>query len=101
VAIRPFKELIQKRAARDPLFAAALLREAIDSMLTGDVQTGEAVLRDYMQKNESDVNELVSAIQLGEADVASRRTLRHSKKRVRAICERALTRTASRGRIAR
>jgi len=46
---RDFKELVQKRVARDPAFASALLREGIDTMLTGDVDTGKAILRDYIK----------------------------------------------------
>jgi hypothetical protein len=46
---RSFKELVQSRVARDPDFAAALLREGIDTMLTGDVDTGKAILRDYIK----------------------------------------------------
>jgi DNA-binding phage protein len=46
---KSFKELVQGRVARDPDFAAALLREGIDTMLTGDVDTGKAILRDYIK----------------------------------------------------
>lgn len=46
---RSFKELVQGRVARDPDFASALLREGIDTMLTGDVDTGKAILRDYIK----------------------------------------------------
>ena len=46
---RSFKELVQKRVASDPAFGEALLREGIDSMLTGDVDTGKAILRDYIK----------------------------------------------------
>ena len=46
---RDFKELVQKRIARDPAFADTLLREGIDTMLTGDVDTGKAILRDYIK----------------------------------------------------
>ena len=46
---RDFKELVQKRIARDPAFGDALLREGIDTMLTGDVDTGKAILRDYIK----------------------------------------------------
>src|ERR1700722_344332 len=46
---RSFKELVQRRVAEDPDFAAALLREGIDTMLTGDVDTGKAILRDYIK----------------------------------------------------
>ena len=46
---RDFKELVQKRIARDPAFADVLLREGIDTMLAGDVDTGKAILRDYIK----------------------------------------------------
>jgi hypothetical protein len=46
---RSFKELVQRRVAADPDFAAALLREGIDTMLAGDVDTGKAVLHDYIK----------------------------------------------------
>ena len=46
---RDFKELVQKRIARDPAFRDALLREGIDIMLSGDVDTGKAILRDYIK----------------------------------------------------
>jgi hypothetical protein len=37
-----------RRARRDPAFREALLREALESLLAGDVETGNAVLRDYI-----------------------------------------------------
>ena len=46
---RSFKELVQKRVAEDPAFAAALLREGIDAMLAGDVDVGKSVIRDYVK----------------------------------------------------
>jgi hypothetical protein len=46
---RSFKELVQKRVASDPAFGEALLREGIDTMLAGDVDTGKAILRDYIK----------------------------------------------------
>ena len=46
---RSFKELVQRRVAKDPDFGAALLREGIDTMLAGDVDTGKAILRDYIK----------------------------------------------------
>jgi hypothetical protein len=46
---KSFKELVQRRVAADPDFAAALLREGIDIMLTGDVDTGKSILRDYIK----------------------------------------------------
>lgn len=44
-----FKDLVQKRVASDPAFGKALLREGIDAMLTGDVDAGKAILRDYIK----------------------------------------------------
>src|ERR1700730_3846943 len=46
---RSFKELVQKRIVNDPAFGEALLREGIDSMLAGDVDTGKEILRDYIK----------------------------------------------------
>jgi hypothetical protein len=46
---RSFRELVQRRVANDAAFGEALLREGIDTMLTGDVDTGKAILRDYIK----------------------------------------------------
>jgi hypothetical protein len=46
---KSFKELVQQRVARDGAFAENLLREGIDTMLTGDIETGKAILRDYIK----------------------------------------------------
>jgi DNA-binding phage protein len=46
---RRFKDLVASRVADDPSFGAALLREAIDTLLTGDLETGKAILRDYIK----------------------------------------------------
>lgn len=43
-----FKDLVQQRVARDPAFAKAFLREGIGELLTGNVETGEAILRGYI-----------------------------------------------------
>ena len=43
-----FKETIRARAQRDADFRQALLREAIECFLNGDLATGKAVLRDYV-----------------------------------------------------
>jgi DNA-binding phage protein len=45
---RDFKTTVKARAERDPKFRAALLTEAVQEMLTGDEETGRAVLRDYI-----------------------------------------------------
>ena len=46
---RSFKDLVQRRVAEDPAFGAALLREAIETMLAGDVDAAKTVLRDYIK----------------------------------------------------
>src|SRR5437588_8174499 len=43
------KDLMQKRVERDPAFRDALLREGVDTLLAGDVDTGKAILRDYIK----------------------------------------------------
>ena len=43
-----FKDTIRARAQREPKFRQALLREAVESYLTGDLETGKSVLRDYV-----------------------------------------------------
>lgn len=43
-----FKETIRARAQTDPEFRQSLLREAVESILNGDLPTGKAVLRDYV-----------------------------------------------------
>ena len=45
---RDFKATIQARAARDSAFRAALLQEGVECLLAADVETGKAVLRDYI-----------------------------------------------------
>ena len=45
---REFKETVQARARTDLEFREALLKEAVDAMLAGEVDVGKAVLRDYI-----------------------------------------------------
>ena len=46
---KSFRDLVQGRVKADRKFAEALLREGIDAMLSGDVDTGKAILRDYIK----------------------------------------------------
>jgi DNA-binding phage protein len=55
---RDFKETVRDRAQADPAFRAALLSEAIDLLLSGDVETGRALLRDY-------INATIGFVELG------------------------------------
>lgn len=45
---RVFKETALARVQADPQFRHALLMEGIDTRLAGDVDTGEAILHDYI-----------------------------------------------------
>lgn len=45
---RSFKDTVKARTERDPAFRNALLTEAVDQLLAGDIETGKAVLRDYI-----------------------------------------------------
>lgn len=41
------KDTIRARAQSDQDFRQALLREAVESIINGDFETGQSVLRDY------------------------------------------------------
>lgn len=45
---RSFKETVKARIERDAEFREALFREGIECLLSGDVDTGKAVLRNYI-----------------------------------------------------
>ena len=45
---RNFRETVQARAQRDPAFREGLLKEGVECLLAGDVDTGKIVLRDYI-----------------------------------------------------
>jgi hypothetical protein len=65
---RDFKETIQQRARRDGRFREALLKEAVDALLSGDLDTGKTVLRDY-------INATVGFEKLGSATKRSPKSL--------------------------
>jgi hypothetical protein len=65
---RDFKQTIQARARRDAAFRKSLLKEAMDCMLAGDVDTGKTVLRDY-------INATVGFDELGVATHKSPKSL--------------------------
>ncbi len=46
---KSFKDLVHRRLAQDPAFAEELLLEGLNTLLTGDVDTGKAILRDYIK----------------------------------------------------
>ena len=55
---RDFKVTVRERLQRDPSFREALLEEAVDCLLSGDVETGKSLLRDH-------VNATIGFIELG------------------------------------
>jgi DNA-binding phage protein len=65
---KSFKDLVQGRVKTDKKFAEALLRESIDALLSGDVDTGKTILRDYIKAT-------VGFEELGEATGAPAKSL--------------------------
>ena len=45
---RSFKETVKERIDEDPAFRDALLAEGIDALLSGEVDVGKIILRDYI-----------------------------------------------------
>ena len=46
---RDFKQTIRARIEKDPDFREELLREGVECLLSGDVDTGKAILRNYIK----------------------------------------------------
>jgi hypothetical protein len=46
---KSFKDLVRRQVQADKDYAEALLREGVDAMLAGDVDTGKTILRDYIK----------------------------------------------------
>ena len=46
---RSFKTMVEEPLASDPGFRESLLRESAETMLASDMETGKAVLRDYIK----------------------------------------------------
>jgi hypothetical protein len=65
---RDFRETIQARARRDATFRGELLREAVEMLLAGEVDTGKAILRDY-------INATIGFAELGAATHRSSKSL--------------------------
>ena len=63
-----FKDLVGQRLNADPAFAEALLREGVDALLAGDLETGKTILRDYIKAT-------VGFERLGEATGAPPKSL--------------------------
>ena len=65
---RDFKETVKARIEHDEAFREALLREGVECLLSGDVDTGKAVLRDY-------INATIGFENLGEITNTSPKSL--------------------------
>jgi hypothetical protein len=47
---RDFKETIRARVEHNPGFRKGLLREAMENFLSGDVETGKMILRNFINR---------------------------------------------------
>ena len=65
---RDFKVTVRERLQRDPSFREALLEEAVDRLLSSDIETGKSLLRDY-------VNATIGFGELGELTDRSPKSL--------------------------
>lgn len=45
---RSFRETVKARLEREPAFRQALLAEAVNTLIEGDLETGKDVLRDFV-----------------------------------------------------
>ena len=46
---RSFHEIVQERAGREPAFASALLEEAVECLLAGDLPNARSLIRDAIK----------------------------------------------------
>jgi DNA-binding phage protein len=65
---RDFKQTVQARVRRDPAFRKELFREGVECLLSGDVETGKTVLRDY-------INATIGFSELGKSTRRSPKSL--------------------------
>ena len=65
---RDFKQTIQARVQRDAAFRRELLRESVECFVLGAIETGKAVLRDY-------INATIGYAELAEATGHSAKSL--------------------------
>jgi DNA-binding phage protein len=65
---KSFNETVKSQLQKSEKFRRALLREALDAMLTGDLETGKSLLRKY-------INGTVGFVQLGAELGRSPKTL--------------------------
>ena len=62
---RDFKETVMARAKSDRDFRSELIVEATNAFLAGDLETGKALLRDYLNGTET-VADIAEQLQINE-----------------------------------
>jgi DNA-binding phage protein len=62
---RDFRETVMARAKSDQDFRSELIIEATNAFLGGDVETGKALLRDYLNGTES-ITDVARELQINE-----------------------------------
>ena len=65
---RDFRETVMARVNRDPAFRIELLVEATNAFLSGDIETGKSLLRDYLNATES-LPAIASELNLNEKSI--------------------------------
>jgi hypothetical protein len=45
---KTFRDTVRARAQKDSVFRRELLREALNALVEGDLETGKAILRNYI-----------------------------------------------------
>lgn len=69
---RKFRTTIGRRAESDPVFRRHMLAEAVNELLTGDLDAGKAMLRDYINAT---ITFPALARRLGKSDKSVHRML--------------------------
>ena len=65
---RDFKETIKNRVQSDPVFREELLKEGVQCLVSGDIETDKTILRDY-------INATVGFEELGDLTEKSPKSL--------------------------
>lgn len=65
---REFKDTVMERVQRDPEFRSRLIIEATNAFLDDDVETGKALLRDYLNATEL-LPEVARELELNEKSI--------------------------------
>lgn len=69
---KEFRETVQARVSRDATYRRALLGEAVNELLAGELQAGKALLRDYINAT---IGFVALADELGKSSKSLQRML--------------------------